>query len=97
LDESEKDGLWAALAWMSIVMKANENVQAGSQLLSVKDIVRRHWEKYGRHFYCRYDYENVDSEAANKVIELIRNEFVGMSINTVEDEEIKLLNAEEFA
>jgi hypothetical protein len=23
----------------------------------VKDIVMKHWAKYGRHFYCRYDYE----------------------------------------
>jgi len=53
----EKDGLWAVLAWMSILMKANEDVADGKPLVSVKDIVTRHWAKYGRHFYCRYDYE----------------------------------------
>ena len=53
----EKDGLWAVLAWMSILMKANENVADGEPLVSVKDIVMKHWAKYGRHFYCRYDYE----------------------------------------
>lgn len=53
----EKDGLWAALAWMSILMKANENTPEGEALVSVRDIVRSHWSKYGRHFYCRYDYE----------------------------------------
>jgi phosphoglucomutase len=53
----EKDGLWAALAWMSILMKANEKSVEGEPLVSVQDIVRKHWAKYGRHFYCRYDYE----------------------------------------
>ena len=53
----EKDGLWAVLAWMSILAKANDEVESGAALVGVKDIVERHWEKYGRHFYCRYDYE----------------------------------------
>jgi phosphoglucomutase len=53
----EKDGLWAALAWMSILMKANENSSDDEPLVSVKTIVEKHWAKYGRHFYCRYDYE----------------------------------------
>lgn len=52
----EKDGLWAALAWMSILMKANEGNDTRT-LVSVADVVKRHWAKYGRHFYCRYDYE----------------------------------------
>lgn len=52
----EKDGLWAALAWMSILMKANEGNDTRA-LVSVADVVKRHWAKYGRHFYCRYDYE----------------------------------------
>ena len=53
----EKDGLWAMLAWISILMKANESTAQGETLISVKDIVTKHWAKYGRHFYCRYDYE----------------------------------------
>ena len=53
----EKDGLWAVLAWMSILMKANENVTESEPLVGVKDIVMKHWATYGRHFYCRYDYE----------------------------------------
>jgi phosphoglucomutase len=42
---------------MSILMKANEDVEPGQPMVSVKDVVDRHWAKYGRHFYCRYDYE----------------------------------------
>lgn len=53
----EKDGLWAMLAWMSILMKANEDTPVGEALVGVQEIVSKHWAKYGRHFYCRYDYE----------------------------------------
>jgi phosphoglucomutase len=82
---------------MSIVMKANENVKIGSPLISIKQIVNKHWEKYGRHFYCRYDYENVDSEAANMVIDLIRSKFIEKSIDITDNDGIKLINAEEFS
>jgi phosphoglucomutase len=95
----EKDGLWAVLAWMSILMKANENTPADEPLISVRDIVTKHWAKYGRHFYCRYDYEGVDSDAANKVMDLIRNEFVGGDISSISDDGsgTKLIKAEEFS
>mmetsp|Transcript_35595 Transcript_35595/g.82707 ORF Transcript_35595/g.82707 Transcript_35595/m.82707 type:complete len:538 (-) Transcript_35595:561-2174(-) len=53
----EKDGLWAVLAWMSIIANANKDVPANEPVVTVKDIVKKHWKKYGRHFYCRYDYE----------------------------------------
>jgi len=63
----EKDGLWAVLAWMSILMGENEEIPDGAPLVSVNDILLRHWVKYGRHFYCRYDYEAVETDAANEV------------------------------
>lgn len=78
-------------------MKANEKTSAGFPLVSVKEIVRKHWAKYGRHFYCRYDYENVDSDAANKVVDLIRENFIGRSMPPNDGDEIKLVNAEEFS
>jgi phosphoglucomutase len=95
----EKDGLWAVLAWMSILMKANENVPAGERLVGVEDIVTKHWSKYGRHFYCRYDYEAVASDAANQVMDLIRDQFVQGDCASVADDDsgIKLRGAEEFS
>lgn len=94
----EKDGLWAVLAWMSILMKANEDVAEGEPLVQVVDIVTKHWAKYGRHYYCRYDYEAVESDAANKVMDLIRDEFVGGDLSSIDtdDSGIKLAAAEEF-
>lgn len=91
----EKDGLWAALAWMSILMEANPS--ADNPLVTVRDIVEKHWAKYGRHFYCRYDYEGVDSFAANKVMDLIRDELVGCETSKVNESDIRLVDANEFS
>ncbi|KAJ8376241.1 hypothetical protein SKAU_G00068210 [Synaphobranchus kaupii] len=55
----EKDGLWAVLAWLSIL---------ASRKQSVEEIMKDHWQKFGRNFFTRYDYEEVDSDAANKMI-----------------------------
>ncbi|GMH95008.1 hypothetical protein TrVE_jg5349 [Triparma verrucosa] len=71
----EKDGLWAVLSWISILADANKGNEEGS-LVQVKDIVEEHWKKYGRHFYCRYDYEGCDSGAADTLMDGLR-ELVG--------------------
>ena len=71
----EKDGLWAALAWLSIVAHRNKSAAASSsdddgkgRLVSVQTIVEDHWRLYGRNYYCRYDYEGITSEAAGAVM-----------------------------
>ena len=94
----EKDGLWAVLAWMSILMKANENVPEGAPLVEVKDIVKNHWAKYGRHFYCRYDYEGVDSDAANQLMDFIRSNYVEGDVGScaADDSGIDLVDGVEF-
>jgi len=58
----EKDGMWAALAWLSILAAKQTD---GAKLVTVEDIVREHWKEYGRNYYCRYDYENVDKPGAD--------------------------------
>ncbi|XP_032873975.1 phosphoglucomutase-like protein 5 [Amblyraja radiata] len=47
----EKDGLWAVLAWLSIIAARKQ---------SVEDILKDHWARFGRNYYCRFDYEEVD-------------------------------------
>nr|XP_015895434.2 phosphoglucomutase, cytoplasmic [Ziziphus jujuba var. spinosa] len=64
----EKDGIWAVLAWLSILAHKNKENLGGGKLVTVEDIVRQHWATYGRHYYTRYDYENVDAEAAKKLM-----------------------------
>eukprot|EP01024_Parvocaulis_polyphysoides_P019752 TRINITY_DN1902_c0_g1_i1.p1 TRINITY_DN1902_c0_g1~~TRINITY_DN1902_c0_g1_i1.p1 ORF type:complete len:565 (-),score=122.93 TRINITY_DN1902_c0_g1_i1:221-1915(-) len=75
----EKDGLWAVLAWLSIIANANKDVPEGGKLVGVKDIVLAHWNKYGRNFFSRYDYEGVESDAANKVMDTVREQISKMS------------------
>lgn len=64
----EKDGIWAVLAWLSILAHKNKENLSGDKLVTVEDIVRQHWATYGRHYYTRYDYENVDAGAAKELM-----------------------------
>jgi phosphoglucomutase len=59
----EKDGLWAVLMWLNILAKTRR---------SVTDIVSSHWTEYGRNFYSRHDYEEVDADAAGKLMDVLR-------------------------
>ncbi|CAK9863054.1 unnamed protein product [Sphagnum jensenii] len=68
----EKDGIWAVLAWLSIVADKNRDKVAGDTLTSVADIAKEHWEKFGRNFFSRYDYEECESTGANKMVEHLR-------------------------
>ncbi|RZF40858.1 hypothetical protein LSTR_LSTR003368 [Laodelphax striatellus] len=60
----EKDGIWAVLAWLSVVAHLGK---------SVESIVKEHWSKYGRNFFTRYDYENCDADQSNKMMIELEN------------------------
>ncbi|KAG8164711.1 hypothetical protein KVR01_004986 [Diaporthe batatas] len=62
----EKDGLWAVVAWLNII--AGLGVANPGVTPSIKQIQKDFWNIYGRTFFTRYDYENVDSDGANKVV-----------------------------
>ncbi|GAA0183602.1 mutase [Lithospermum erythrorhizon] len=68
----EKDGIWAVLAWLAILAQRNKDKKPGDKLVSVSDVVMEHWATYGRNFFSRYDYEECESEGANKMIEYLR-------------------------
>ncbi len=59
----EKDGLWAVLFWLNLVAVKKQ---------PVAEIVREHWKKFGRDYYSRHDYENVDSAKAESIMALIK-------------------------
>ena len=40
--------------------------------ISVEQIVREHWQKYGRNFYTRHDYEGVDADRAGQLMDRLR-------------------------
>lgn len=73
----EKDGLWAVLAWLSLLAHKNEKTPEG-KLIGVEEIVKDHWKTYGRNYYSRYDYENaakVDAERLMKEVLPSKFEF----------------------
>ncbi|EGF82121.1 hypothetical protein BATDEDRAFT_34590 [Batrachochytrium dendrobatidis JAM81] len=75
----EKDGIWAVLAWLSILAEANKT-KPGS---SLQDILNTHYSEYGRNYFSRYDYEEVDSEDANKVMAHLSAYINGKSTSLV--------------
>ncbi len=62
----EKDGLWAVLLWLNILARRRQ---------SVADIVRGHWRDFGRNYYSRHDYEEVDAEAAGDLMKSLREQM----------------------
>lgn len=77
----EKDGIWAALFWLSILAARNRTsgggggggedgatVSPSAPLVTVQDVVEGHWAEFGRNYYSRYDYEGVSSESADAVM-----------------------------
>ena len=77
----EKDGLWAVLFWLNLIAIKQQ---------SVEEITRSHWKKYGRHYYTRHDYEAIDSQVAETLIENLRNIATTLSEKEYGDYKIKL-------
>jgi phosphoglucomutase len=69
----EKDGLWAVLLWLNILAARKQ---------SVDEIVRDHWATYGRNYYTRHDYDEVDSAVANKLVDDLRAQLPAIATST---------------
>jgi len=80
----EKDGLWAVLMWMNILAVRD---------LSVKDIMRDHWQSYGRNFYARHDYEAVEVEKAHAVMDSLRAQLSELPGRSFGDETVKFADS----
>jgi phosphoglucomutase len=59
----EKDGLWAVLLWLNVLAARQQSVDM---------IVGDHWATYGRNYYTRHDYEEVDAAPANALMDDLR-------------------------
>ncbi|XP_057549679.1 phosphoglucomutase, cytoplasmic [Amaranthus tricolor] len=97
----EKDGIWAVLAWLSILAQKNKYKLDGEKLVTVEDIVRQHWATYGRHYYTRYDYENVDAGGAKELMAHLVNlqsdlPQVNKIVKKVNSAVSNVINADEF-
>jgi len=62
----EKDGLWAVLFWLNLIALRQQ---------PVRKIMLEHWQRFGRHYYSRHDYEEVDSAAAESLMTHLREQL----------------------
>lgn len=70
----EKDGLWAVLLWLNVLAARQQSVDM---------IVQDHWATYGRNYYTRHDYEEVEAAPANALMDDLRAKLpslVGQSL-----------------
>lgn len=62
----EKDGIWAILFWLNIIAATGK---------SVEQITMEHWQKYGRSYYMRFDFEGLDTAVADKLMADLENKL----------------------
>ncbi len=82
----EKDGLWAVLLWLNILAETGK---------SLTDLMGELWSTYGRCYYSRHDYEDVEKDKAEAVINGLRArlpELVGQTVGA-----LTVSYADEFA
>jgi phosphoglucomutase len=80
----EKDGIWAVLAWLSILAAVGQ---------TVREVVEKHWSHFGRSYYQRHDHEKLNSAAAGEMMNRLREKlpllqglsFVGSRIILADD------------
>jgi phosphoglucomutase len=82
----EKDGLWAVLLWLNILAERRQ---------SVAEIAREHWATYGRNYYTRHDYEEIDSAAANQLMAGLSDQLPNLPGRTVAGTQVQL--ADDFS
>ncbi len=82
----EKDGLWAVLLWLTVILYRKQ---------SVAEIMRDHWATYGRHYYSRHDYEEIETEKANAVMKHLHERMPTLAGGTLGGMDVSL--ADDFA
>ena len=67
----EKDGLWAVLMWLNILAARKQ---------SALQIVTEHWKEFGRNYYTRHDFEEVDLDNANLMMKNLREQLPALVV-----------------
>ncbi len=81
----EKDGVWAALFWLNLVAAHGR---------PVRELLARHWARYGRDHFLRHDYEALDSAQADAFIGALRASLPGLAGRPVNGAAVR--HADEF-
>lgn len=88
----EKDGIWAALAWLSILSSTGNTVE---------EVLTNHWAKYGRNFFTRYDYENCSAGPCDEMMaqleELVQEPYFVGKVLASGDKQYKVLKGDNFS
>lgn len=82
----EKDGLWAILLWLNILAERQ---------MSASDILKDHWETYGRDYYSRHDFEAVSADAAGQLMNDLRAKLAVLPGQSFAGQTVK--RADEFS
>lgn len=82
----EKDGIWAVLLWLNIL---------AARKLSVDEILADHWRRFGRDYYARHDYEELDTQIAGDVMEHLRAQLASLPGRSMAG--LTVESADEFA
>lgn len=80
----EKDGLWAVICWLNIL---------AAKEMTPEQILRDHWQKFGRDYFSRHDYEALDAEQASDMFSTLKSDlseltgcgFQGLRITEADD------------
>ncbi|KAJ1908421.1 hypothetical protein LPJ81_000130, partial [Coemansia sp. IMI 209127] len=85
----EKDGIWAIVAWLNIIAHVSQTVPN----TSVRSLMLDFFSIYGRNYFTRYDYEEVDAAGAGQMMDRLRGlgadivgkSFGGTAVSKVDD------------
>lgn len=82
----EKDGLWAVLFWLNIIAAREQTLE---------QIACEHWEKYGRDYFTRHDYEGLEAKGAEALFSDLRKQLVSLPGQTINN--LQITTAKDFA
>ena len=71
----EKDGLWAVLFWLNLLAVRQQ---------SVAEIMQQHWQRFGRNYYTRHDYEGIDTVVANDLMTHLQGRLADLTGTTLD-------------
>ncbi|MBW8755278.1 MAG: alpha-D-glucose phosphate-specific phosphoglucomutase, partial [Sphingomonadales bacterium] len=66
----EKDGLWAVLLWLNVL---------AVRRITVDDLAREHWARFGRNYYTRHDYEGIETAKADALMAELTDGLGGLA------------------
>jgi phosphoglucomutase len=75
----EKDGLWAVLCWLSL---------AAETRAPIAGLVQGHWQRFGRSFFQRHDYDDLDETGARDMMAALAERLSTLPGTTIGGETI---------